>query len=247
VDTIFSKRMTQLINLMLKFFTPILLEKLGCAPQKINVIPIAIRLGIYPFRQRKPKGKKELKSILFCGSFREKKGILDALETVRRVFEKGENIEFRIIGDGELRSQIEEYIDNNNMRSYTNLLGFQSHDRMIDEMNAADIFFHPSCTAANGDGEGGAPTTILEAQACGLPVLSTTHDDIPNIVVPGESALLASEHDIDRLSYLLKSLLSQPERWGNMGISGRSFVEKKHDVKSVIQSLEDLYYSLNEN
>lgn len=220
------------------------LLEIGCPPEKANIQRIALLMDKYPFRQRLPKTGGQFVRILFCGSFREKKGLIYALDAVRFAHDKFSNIEFRIIGDGELRPQVEQTLDRYHMRSYIALLGFQSHQRMIEEMDAADIFIHPSVTAANGDSEGGAPTTILEAQACGLPVLSTTHADIPNVVAPGESALLAPERDVETLSDHLCTLLSEPESWAKMGMSGRTFVEKYHNIDIEVRSLENHYYSL---
>jgi len=220
------------------------LIELGCPPEKAALQRIAIFIERYPFRQRSPKTKGQKVRILFCGSFREKKGLNYALEAVARAHESFPNLEFQIIGDGELRPQIEQIIDQHHMGDYTTLLGFQSHQRIIEEMNSADIFIHPSVTAANGDSEGGAPTTILEAQACGLPVLSTVHADIPNIVVPGESALLSPERDVVTLSDNLYTLLNEPEQWGKMGQSGRRFVEQNHDIAKEVQVLENYYYRL---
>ena len=113
------------------------------------------------------------------------------------------------------------------MGAYTKLLGFQQHENMIKEMDKSDIFISPSVTAANGDSEGGAPTTILEAQACGLPVLSTYHADIPNIVIPEKSALLAPERDAETLSNNLMTLLNEQERWKEMGGNGKNFINMK--------------------
>jgi colanic acid/amylovoran biosynthesis glycosyltransferase len=218
--------------------------EIGCPSEKASIQRIAVQMDRYPFRHRLPKGKGETVRIFFCGSFREKKGLVYALDAVRRVHERFSNLEFRIIGDGELRPQVEQAVDRFQMHSYTTLLGFQSHQRMIEEMNAADIFIHPSVTAENGDSEGGAPTTILEAQACGLPVVSTTHADIPNVVTPGESALLAPERDAETLSDHLCTLLSEPECWGKMGMSGRAFVETNHNIDTEVKSLEDKYHTL---
>jgi colanic acid/amylovoran biosynthesis glycosyltransferase len=220
------------------------LLELGCLPEKANIQRIALPVYRYPFRRRLPKEKTDKVRLLFCGTFREKKGLLSALDAVRYAHERFSNLEFRIIGDGELRSQIEEKIGRHQMTSYTTLLGFQSHQRMIEEMDAADIFIHPSVTAANGDSEGGAPTTILEAQVCGLPVVSTTHADIPSIVVPGESAMLAPERDVATLGDYLCTLLSEPERWAEMGTLGRSFVERYHNVATEIGALEEHYHTL---
>jgi colanic acid/amylovoran biosynthesis glycosyltransferase len=220
------------------------LLEIGCPPEKAGIQRIAIYVERYPFRERLPKAASDVIRILFCGTFREKKGIIYALHAVRRVHEKFPNLEFRVIGDGELHGQVEEVISRYRMDSYTKLLGFQSHQLMIEEMEGADIFIQPSVTAANGDSEGGAPTTILEAQACGLPIVSTMHADIPNVVVPGESALLAPERDVETLSDYLYILLTEPERWARMGRCGRNFVEKYHNVIVEVKSLEHLYFTL---
>ena len=219
---------------------------IGCPPEKIAIQRIAILLDRYPFRERPPKASHESVHILFCGSFREKKGLLYALEAVRRAAEVYPNITFRIIGDGQLRPQVEHIIDRYHMQSYTTLLGFRSHEDMIREMQLADIFIHPSVTAANGDSEGGAPTTILEAQACGLPVLSTMHADIPNIVIPGGSALLAAERDVEALSSHLCTLIKEPERWREMGLKGRVWVEHNHAIGPAVARLEDHYFALQQ-
>lgn len=220
------------------------LVEIGCSPEKAKIQRIAIPIDRYPFRQRLPKKRGERIRILFCGSFREKKGLLYGLDAVRRARERFPSLEFRIIGEGELRSQIEQAIERYGMCSYTNLLGFQPHARMVEEMYNADIFISPSVTAANGDSEGGAPTTILEAQACGMPVISTDHGDIPNVVVPGKSALLGPERDAEMLGNNLCTLLAEQERWAEMGKLGRAFVEKYHNIAIEVGVLEERYYKL---
>jgi len=220
------------------------LVELGCSPEKTKIQRIAIPLDRYPFRQRLPKQRGKTALILFCGSFREKKGLLYALDAVRRARERFPILEFRIIGEGELRPQVEQAIERYRMRSYTTLLGFQAHARMVEEMYNADIFISPSVTAANGDSEGGAPTTILEAQACGMPVISTDHGDIPNVVVPGRSALLGPERDAEMLGNNLCTLLAEQERWAEMGKLGRAFVKKYHNIAIEVGVLEECYYKL---
>jgi len=173
--------------------------------------------------------------------------LLQALQAVERAYKTFPDLKFRIIGDGELQPQVEQLIDRYQMHAYTKLLGFLSHQSMIDEMDAADIFIHPSVTAANGDSEGGAPTTILEAQACGMPVLSTYHADIPSVVAPGKSALLAPERDIDSLAQNLMTLLSNQEQWSAMGMAGRTFIENNHNILSEVKRLEERYFRLAQN
>jgi colanic acid/amylovoran biosynthesis glycosyltransferase len=111
-------------------------------------------------------------------------------------------------------------------------------------MSLADIFIHPSVTSESGDSEGGAPTVILEAQAMGLPVVSTTHADIPNIVQPQKSALLSRERDLPGLVSNILSILENQDQWAAMGEAGRAFVEQYHDIKKEVVSLEQKYSAL---
>jgi colanic acid/amylovoran biosynthesis glycosyltransferase len=108
-------------------------------------------------------------------------------------------------------------------------------------MQTHDLLLQPSRVARDGDSEGGAPTVLLEAQACGLPILSTTHADIPYVTVPGESSWLAPEGDAESLAGLVLQAAGEAERWGAMGRAGRAKVMADHDVNREILRLEDLY------
>jgi colanic acid/amylovoran biosynthesis glycosyltransferase len=182
--------------------------------------------------------------VLFCASFLEKKGLPYALRAVARVREEHPTVELALAGDGPGRDAADVEIDRLGLSNAVRRLGFVSHARMIEEMNAADLFIQPSVTAADGNDEGGAPTTILEAQACGLPVLATHHADIPNVVSPGESALLAPERDEERLAANLATLVKEPERWAAMGRAGRERILRGHDVADRVSRLEHLYAEL---
>ena len=111
-------------------------------------------------------------------------------------------------------------------------------------MNKADIFVHPSVVSSTGNSEGGAPTTILEAQATGMPVVSTYHADIPNVVVPEKSALLSKEKDYNEVANNIKYLLENQETWAQMGNTGREFVETYHNIYNEVDRLEEIYSQL---
>ena len=101
------------------------------------------------------------------------------------------------------------------------------------------MLFRSSVTAADGDAEG-TPMVILEAQAAGIPVLSTDHSGIAEIVVPGESAKLVPEHDWLAMKEVILDLTSSPRRQ-EMGAVGRAFVEQYHDLRQLNQRLLECY------
>lgn len=220
------------------------LAEIGCPLRKSVVQRIGIHPERYPFRARAPRPRGEPVRLLFCASFREKKGLGYALEAVARVREEFPRLVFRIGGDGPLGPDVRATVRDLGLEDAVELLGFLPHARFVEELDAADLFIQPSVTARDGDSEGGAPTTLLEAQACGVPVLSTRHADIPAVVAEGESALLASERDVDGLAAHLLTLLKEPERWAAMGGAGRVHVERFHDVRSETDRLESLYAEL---
>jgi colanic acid/amylovoran biosynthesis glycosyltransferase len=223
------------------------LHQLGCPKEKIHIQRIAIPVDAISFRERKPKGNRD-KTVrfLFCGRFTEKKGLIYALEAVKKVWEeyRYRDIRFCMIGDGELKEEVETFVKENRMTDYVELPGFLNYKDYLGQLEEADIFIHPSVTAANGDSEGGAPTTILEAQAMGLPVIATYHADIPNVVVPDKSALLSAERDIDGLSRNILFLLENQHLWPRMGKTGREFIRQYHDIKKETPRLEEKYRQL---
>jgi len=218
---------------------------LGCPENKIIVQHLGVDINKFNFTHRTlPEGGNMI--ILIAASFREKKGIPYAIQDFAKVKEKHPNIQLKMLGDGPMRNQIESLIAELDVSSSVTLLGYQPHDVFLNEVVNAHIFMLPSITAQNGDTEGGAPVAILEAQATGMPVLSSYHADIPEVVVDGKSALLAPERDVDTLAKNLEYLVEHPEVWGAMGLAGREHMEQEYDVMVQVDKLEDIYDGLCE-
>lgn len=217
------------------------LAEIGCPPEKSAIQRIAVRTALYPFRARKPVGRGEPVRVFFCARFREKKGLPDALEAFARARATHPRLVLRIAGDGPQRAELEALAARLGLSGHAHFLGPLAHPRMIEEMDAADVFLQPSLTAADGDSEGGAPTTLLEAQACGLPVVATRHADIPYVAPEGEGALLADERDVEGLAAHLATLADEPERWAALGAAGRAHVERFHDADREVARLEARY------
>jgi colanic acid/amylovoran biosynthesis glycosyltransferase len=215
------------------------LVSLGCPEEKISIQRIALDLTAYTFKARRSNGSRPVK-LLFVGRFVEKKGLKYALKAISKV-KKELAFQFRIIGGGELEKPLRALTHDLGLNKEVVWLGMKPHKEVIEELNACDILIQPSVTARNGDSEGGAPTIILEAQACGIPVISTTHADIPYITCPNESALLSPERDIEGLINNIRLVFDNSDLWPTMGTKGRKHVEKFHDVRKEVAVLENIY------
>ncbi len=176
---------------------------LGCPVEKVQVHHLGVRTEEIAFQPRRWREGESLR-VLIAASFREKKGVPDALEALG-VLRRKVPVEVTIVGDAspEPRSQAEKtrifaVLDRTGLRSQTRLLGYLTYPELMREAYAHHIFLAPSVTAQDGDTEGGAPISILHMAASGMPIVSTRHCDIPNVLPPGTH--LAAEHDVTDLS-----------------------------------------------
>ncbi len=210
------------------------LEELGAPAQKVHIQRIAVHTHKYPKWKPVAAGA----SILFVGRFVEKKGLVFALEAVLRLKHQIGDVKFFIIGSGPLSDQISQFISDHKMGSYVSLLGPKSHSEVLQAMTVSNVLIHPSIYAADGDSEGGAPTILLEAQAIGIPIVSTYHADIPYVLPEGTGVYLCNERDIDSLVVALRSALED-----GRPVSSNHIITY-HDVAVEARRLMDHYYGL---
>jgi len=218
------------------------LRKLGCDEQKINVHRSGVHLSKFHFQLRKPKTNEKIR-LLTVGRLVEKKGIQYGVQAVAKFLKNYPNIEYRIVGDGPLKDTLQELIEELKVCGNIKLLGWQKREQIIELLQEADIFLAPSVTSQNGDREG-IPGTIIEALACGLPVLSTWHSGIPEVVQDGESGFLVPERDTDILAEKLQYLIENTDLWAEMGRKGRRYVEEHYDIDKLNDRLVEIYQQL---
>jgi colanic acid/amylovoran biosynthesis glycosyltransferase len=215
------------------------LEKLGCPRHKVCIQRIGVDLDKFSYRP--PPSTKDNIRILMCGRFVEKKGFEYGIRAFARIRSEFPRSQLRLVGDGPLRPYLEQLIQDLSLQKHTVLLGALPYNAYSREAMDAHVLLAPSVTAASGDSEGGAPTVLLEMQARGIPVVSTRHADIPEVVLDGASGYLVPERDEEALSEKLAELLDNPESWEAMGRAGRAHMEKQHDIVKLAQDLEYKY------
>ncbi len=149
-------------------------------------------------------------------------------------------MQYHIVGDGPLRKSIEMLIKQLSIQDKVNLLGWRTQDEIRQLYADAHIFVLSSVTASNGDKEGQG-LVIQEAQASGLPVISTLHNGIPEGILDGKSGFLVPERDVDALAEKLIYLIEHPEIWPEMGRAGRAYVEANYDINKLNDRLVEIY------
>lgn len=206
----------------------------------IEIIRYGIDLEKFSYRER--TAMEEVR-FLFVGRFVEKKGIPYLLEAFAAVLKEFPSAKLRLIGDGTEKSVAQERVATLGIGDSVTFLGPGTHSSVVEEMALADVFVSPSVTAANGDREG-VPNTLMEAKASGLPVVSTFHSGIPELVRDQVSGFLVPERDVDALAERMLILANNPALRRSMGLAGRKYVEAHHDRRVEVEKLEILFTKL---
>ncbi len=214
----------------------------GCDEKKIVVHHSGIDCSKFEYVQRHRVSGEPIK-VLTIARLVEKKGVAFAIEAVSRLFFKGEKIDYRIVGDGVLRQNLQQLIEIMGIERQVTLLGWKTHEEVKMLLEESHVLMAPSLTAETGDQEG-IPNAIKEAMASGLPVISTFHSGIPELVTDGVSGLLVPESDAASLAEALAYLISHPKICNEMGEAGRRQVEQKFDTNFLNKKLEELYLGL---
>ena len=227
-------RTSQLILTMSRDMRQDLIKK-GCVKEKLKVHYVGINSTQFKIKKQ---GSGDILRILMCGRFVEKKGFEYGVRAFKQM--KNKSARLVIIGDGKLRPYIEQLINSLGISSNVSIMGFLKHEDVREMMSKSDIFLAPHIIAKNGDKEG-IPTTIKEAMAAGLPVISTYHAGIPEIVKHGKSGFLVKECDIECLTNSLNKLAEDQNLREEMGINGRKIIEERFSLKREIREIEEVY------
>lgn len=218
------------------------LAELGCPEEKLDVHHLGIDTKRFRFEPRTLQTGEPVR-LLTISRLVEKKGVEYGVRAVGELLKRGHRIEYRVAGDGPLRGPVEDLIRSLGVGDRIHLLGWQDQARIVELLGQAHILLAPSVTASDGDQEG-TPTALIEALARGLPVVSTRHSGIPEIVRDEESGFLVDERDVGGLTEKLELLIRHPERWGGMGLAGRHRVEQEFDTTRLNDRLVELYRGL---
>jgi len=223
---------------------------LGCPEHKLQIHHLGIAVDSLPFKPRTWDGNSALR-VLLSGSFREKKGLPYAIRALARLH-RGVELDVTIIGDADEsassraeKRQILSAIEAGRLTDRVRLLGYQPHATLLKEAYEHHLHMAPSVTAQDGDTEGGAPVSVIEMAATGMPVIASKHCDIPEVIEHNSSGLLAEERDVDGLVSCLQTLADQPSRWHAMATTARRHIEREFNAAQQGRKLAQLYKGMS--
>jgi glycosyltransferase involved in cell wall biosynthesis len=175
-------------------------------------------------------------SRLVCiGRLSEQKGHFVLLDAVARLAREGYEFKVVFVGGGELRPELERYIDELRIRTHVAITGYVGQDRVVEELRSSRALVLPSL------GEG-LPVVIMEAFAAGRPVISTYVAGIPELVTPGTSGWLVPAGSVELLAAAIRQVLTTPvEKLQQMARVGHEAVATQHAISGSARQLGELF------
>jgi colanic acid/amylovoran biosynthesis glycosyltransferase len=190
------------------------------------------RLG--PPRRRRP----EPGLVVSVARLVEKKGLCDLVEACGLLARRGITARLEIAGEGPLRPELEEAGER--VGAAVTLRGAVPQEEVRRLYHRARVFALPCVIASTGDRDG-LPTSVLEAMALGIPVVTTAVNGLSEAVVDGETGLLVPEHDPAALAHAIERVLSDDVLATRLAAGGRQRVEQRFALERSAARLRTLF------
>ncbi len=217
----------------------------GVKPDRISVIPAGLNCDRFKPTVKAPKNKfgisGDTTKILFVGRLTPEKGIFVLLKALALMLKNYQNVELLVAGTGtpKMRKQITGFAESLKIQNKVRFLGSISYFDMAEVYNLADIFCLPSTETSFWAEQFGY--SMVEAMACGKPVVSTFTGSIPEIVKNGITGILVEQKDPVALQLALEELLLNKRERERLGRNGRIWVLEAFEANKVAKRLAALY------
>ncbi|HAZ55556.1 MAG TPA: colanic acid biosynthesis glycosyltransferase WcaL, partial [Franconibacter helveticus] len=218
------------------------LKAMGCPDEKIVVSRMGVDMNKFSLRPLKVPGSPL--EIISVARLTEKKGLHVAIEACRLLKARGVNFRYNILGIGPWEQRLRALIQQHGLEDQVFMPGFKPSHEVKALLDQADLFLLPSITGADGDMEG-IPVALMEAMAVGIPVVSTLHSGIPELIDAGKSGWLVPENDAEALAERLQTFASlREEELRPMLRHARQKVETDFNQQVIYRELAGLLQAL---
>jgi colanic acid/amylovoran biosynthesis glycosyltransferase len=186
------------------------------------------------------------KQFLAVGRFTDKKAPYYSILAFKEVLKKHPDAHLLMAGDGALFNTCQNLIKYYKLETNVNLLGVITPEAYRNLLKESLAFVQHSITATDGDMEG-TPLAILEASAAGIPIISTWHAGIPDVIMDKKTGFLVNEHDVATMTKKMVLLLENKDLAKQIGMAGKNNINTSFSLKRHIDMLDDLMLNIAGN
>ena len=168
----------------------------------------------------------------FVGRLSEEKGILQFIRAIEIAARRDAKLGFVIAGDGQLKDEVRRYIDNLGLGERVRMTGWVPHNDLPNLLNELKLIVVPSFTE-------GLPGIMLEAMACGTPVLASPVGAIPDVITEGETGFILPDNSPESISKRIVDLVSSPCLF-TVSERALELVHERFAYETVVQDWSDV-------
>jgi glycosyltransferase involved in cell wall biosynthesis len=205
----------------------------ACPMEKIAVIRCGINSAYLQENKALPRQKLEPDApirILSVGSLLPKKGHLYLISACHILKQQGINFYCTVIGSGYEESALRQQIQTLGLQEQVELQGARPNYEIKQAYQQHDIFVLPSVITSLGDRDG-IPVVLMEAGACGLPLISTQVSGIPELVRHNQTGWLVPPRNAPALAQAITTLATKPELCAQLSQNARKLIETEYSVE----------------
>ncbi|MEO0796086.1 MAG: glycosyltransferase [Verrucomicrobiota bacterium] len=205
----------------------------GCAAEKIICNPCSPADHFFEISPN-----YESNTILAVGRQTAKKAPYLTLDAFRLAVERRPELRLCLIGDGELSEVSENLVKAWGLQDKVDLVGAAEPAQIQAKMRESFLFVQHSIRAKNGDSEG-MPVAVMEASAAGLPVVSTKHAGIPEVIQNDMNGFVVEPGDTQSMAKHIVQLADDRGLCQKLGQEGRRLVAENFSMEKHIQRLDE--------
>ena len=206
-------------------------------------VPIYVVGNPIDVRKYKPvhrsNGQCGTHRLLFLGSITKAKGVYDIMESVQHLVAQGLKVHVTLAGDREIE-QAKQRAKEISAQDIIELPGWVSESRKLEFLSNADLLLLPSYTE-------GMPLCVLEAMACGLPIVCTDVGGLADLVAHGENGFVVKPGDVESLTRYTRCLLGDEALRRRMGLNNVAKIAHNYSADIIVGKLSRIYGQLINN
>ena len=212
-----------------------MLMELGCPENKIvyNVCaPSDIFLTINP--------SFSINKFISLGRFVDKKAPYYTILAFNEALKEYSDCRLVLGGEGVLLNMCKNLVKYLKIEDKVDFVGVLTRDQYLNNLKDCLAYVQHSIRDDSGNMEG-TPVSILEASAAGVPVISTIHAGIPDVIRNGVTGLLVEEHDVKSMASCMLLLLKDKQLARTMGEKGKKLIQEQYSMEKHIKCFDDLF------
>ncbi len=203
----------------------------------VSVVPNGVDTQKFKVQSSKFKDKKNQNTILTVSRLVEKNGIDTLIRAFAEVYKKFPDAKLHIVGDGELRTDLEALARRAGVERAVTFFGSVPNENLPQYLTAADVFVRPSRSEGLG-------TAFLEAMACGVPIIGTPVGGIVDFLKDGETGLFCHAGDPHDLAEKIIMLLDDVKLCAKLQNNGRRLVEERYTWDGIALQMKTIFDNL---